>query len=206
MIVDAHVHLHPDRLAEAIRRWFDTHAWAIAVPRQESTRRCASCARAAWQRMVALPYVHKPGLARALNDFTLDVAARHPEVLPCCTVFPGEEGEEEILERGALGAVPRSEDPLARDEDRAGRSAAGRRLARVGPVPQAGGDPLRSGAGAARLRRRSARRLRRRPAAARARSGIPTRWSSFRTSDSITPSSSRRCSAPIRTCTSTPPW
>src|SRR5437764_1074175 len=29
MIVDAHVHLHPHRLAEAIRRWFDTHAWAI---------------------------------------------------------------------------------------------------------------------------------------------------------------------------------
>ena len=54
-------------------------------------------------RMVALPYVHKPGLARALNDFTLDVARRNPEVVPCCTVFPGEEGEEEILEEALSG-------------------------------------------------------------------------------------------------------
>src|SRR5438067_2349481 len=29
MIVDAHVHLFPDRLAEAIRRWFSDHAWEI---------------------------------------------------------------------------------------------------------------------------------------------------------------------------------
>src|SRR5262249_55143275 len=28
-VIDAHVHLHPDRLAEAIRRWFDAHAWDI---------------------------------------------------------------------------------------------------------------------------------------------------------------------------------
>ena len=54
-------------------------------------------------RMVALPYVHKPGLARALNDFTLDVSRRHPEVLPCCTVFPGEEGAEDILEQALSG-------------------------------------------------------------------------------------------------------
>jgi len=54
-------------------------------------------------RMVALPYVHKPGLARALNDFTLEVSRRHPEVLPCCTVFPGEEGAEDILEQALSG-------------------------------------------------------------------------------------------------------
>src|SRR2546428_8240579 len=29
VIVNAHVHLHPERLAEAIWRWFDTHAWHI---------------------------------------------------------------------------------------------------------------------------------------------------------------------------------
>src|SRR5207253_3405522 len=85
-IVDAHVHLHPERLAEAIRRWFDTHAWHIkyraGVDEAVRTLREGGVAR-----MVALPYVHKPGLARALNDFTLDVARRNPEVLPSCTVF-----------------------------------------------------------------------------------------------------------------------
>ena len=101
MIVDAHVHLHPDRLAEAIRRWFDTHAWAIQY-RSGVDDLVGILRRSAVDRMVALPYVHKPGLARALNDFTREVARRHPEVLPCCTVFPGEEGEDEILD-AALG-------------------------------------------------------------------------------------------------------
>jgi len=104
MIVDAHVHLHPDRLAEAIRRWFDTHAWEIRYRAgvDESVR---VLLEGGVDHMVALPYVHKPGLARALNEFTLDVARRHrPAVLPCCTVFPGEAGEEQILEEALSGA------------------------------------------------------------------------------------------------------
>ena len=102
MIVDAHVHLHPDRLAEAIRRWFDTHAWAIQY-RSGTDEAVRILRRSGVDRMVALPYVHKPGLARALNDFTLDLARRHPEVLPCCTVYPGEDGDEEILDQALAG-------------------------------------------------------------------------------------------------------
>jgi uncharacterized protein len=103
MIVDAHVHLHPDRLAEAIRRWFDTHAWPVQY-RSGVDEAVRILREGGVERMVALPYVHKPGLARALNDFTLDLARRHPEVIPCCTVFPGEEGEEEILDEALSGA------------------------------------------------------------------------------------------------------
>jgi uncharacterized protein len=102
VIVDAHVHLHPDRLAEAIRRWFDTHAWAIQY-REGVDASIRVLLEGGVDRMVALPYVHKPGLARALNDFTLDVARRHREVLPCCTVFPGEDGAERILEEALSG-------------------------------------------------------------------------------------------------------
>lgn len=102
MIVDAHVHLHPDRLAEAIRRWFDTHAWAIEY-RAGVDELVRVLREGGVDRMVALPYVHKPGLARALNDFTLDLARRHPQVIPCCTVFPGEEGGEEVLEQALSG-------------------------------------------------------------------------------------------------------
>jgi predicted TIM-barrel fold metal-dependent hydrolase len=102
VLVDAHVHLHPGRLAEAIRRWFDTHAWNIQY-RSGVDEAVQTLLGGAVDRMVALPYVHKPGLARALNDFTLDVSRRHPEVLPCCTVFPGEEGAEDILEQALSG-------------------------------------------------------------------------------------------------------
>lgn len=49
-------------------------------------------------RMVALPCVHMAGIAVALNDFTREVARSHPEVVPCCTVLPGEDGAERLLE------------------------------------------------------------------------------------------------------------
>ena len=102
MIVDAHVHLFPDRLANAIRRWFDTHAWSIEH-RTSVDESVATLRDGGVDFMVALPYAHKPGMARALNDFTLEVARRHACVIPCCTVFPGEEGEEQILEEALAG-------------------------------------------------------------------------------------------------------
>lgn len=101
MLIDAHVHLLPDRLMTAIRSWFDTHAWDIRF-RGSVDESVAILLAGGVDQMVALPYAHKPGMARALNDFTGEVAARHPSVIPCCTVFPGEEGEEALLDE-ALG-------------------------------------------------------------------------------------------------------
>ena len=101
MLIDAHVHLLPDRLIAAIRSWFDTHAWDIRY-RQGVDESVATLLAGGVDRMVALPYAHKPGMARALNDFTREVAARHPAVIPCCTVYPGEDGAAQILDE-ALG-------------------------------------------------------------------------------------------------------
>jgi predicted TIM-barrel fold metal-dependent hydrolase len=101
MIIDSHVHLFPDRLAQAIRSWFETHIWSIQY--QEGVDEAlARLVKAGIDKAVVLPYAHKPGMARALNDFTLDLSRRHPQIIPCCTVFPGEEGEEQILDE-ALG-------------------------------------------------------------------------------------------------------
>jgi predicted TIM-barrel fold metal-dependent hydrolase len=102
VIVDAHVHLHPDKLAEAIRRWFDQHAWDIRY-REKADACVRTLAAGGIDRMVALPYVHKPGLSRALNDFTWELSRAHPEVIPCCTVYPGEPDDERILDE-ALGS------------------------------------------------------------------------------------------------------
>lgn len=101
MLIDAHVHLFPDRLANAIRAWFDEHAWDIRY-REGADAAWARLAAAGVDRAVVLPYVHKPGLAGALNDFTRALAAAHPALVPCCTVFPGEDGAEALLDR-ALG-------------------------------------------------------------------------------------------------------
>jgi len=101
MIVDAHVHLFPDRLAEAIRKWFGEHAWDIRyrIGVDEAVR---TLREGGIDRCVVLPYAHKPGMAAALNDFTLQLARAYPEVVPCCTAFPGEDGIERLLD-GALG-------------------------------------------------------------------------------------------------------
>jgi predicted TIM-barrel fold metal-dependent hydrolase len=103
VIIDAHVHLFPDRLAEAIRRWFDAHAWSIE--HRIGVEECLTRLREGGiDRCVALPYAHKPGIADALNEFTAGIATRHPDqVWPCCTVFPGEEGNEARLDKALAG-------------------------------------------------------------------------------------------------------
>jgi predicted TIM-barrel fold metal-dependent hydrolase len=102
MLIDAHVHLFPDRLAQAIRDWFDRHAWNI-IYRQTAEEALSLLLRGGVDRAVVLPYAHKPGMAEALNAFTAALAADHPEIVPCCTVFPGEPNDEAILD-AALGS------------------------------------------------------------------------------------------------------
>jgi predicted TIM-barrel fold metal-dependent hydrolase len=102
MIVDAHVHLFPERLAEAVRRWFAEHAWDIRY-RLHVADAVRTLREGGIDRAVALPYAHKPGMAVALNDFTLQIAREHREVVPCCTVFPGEDGGERILAEALAG-------------------------------------------------------------------------------------------------------
>jgi predicted TIM-barrel fold metal-dependent hydrolase len=102
VIVDAHVHLHPKRLADAIRRWFEEHAWP-AKYREDVDVAVKTMQAAGIDRLVALPYAHKPGMSEALNAFTLDVARQHPAVAPCCTVMPGEDGAERIVDAALEG-------------------------------------------------------------------------------------------------------
>ena len=101
MIIDAHVHLFPDRLAEAIRAWFEKNAWPIQY-KETAQAGIARLKAGGIAQAVTLPYAHKAGMAVALNDFTLQLAKADPFVIPCCTVFPGEEGAEQILDE-ALG-------------------------------------------------------------------------------------------------------
>jgi predicted TIM-barrel fold metal-dependent hydrolase len=101
MIIDCHVHLFPDRLADAVRAWFDANAWSINY-RETAAANIERLRSGGIDRAVALPYVHKPGIAEALNSFTLELARQSPLVVPCCTVFPGEEGAERIVDE-ALG-------------------------------------------------------------------------------------------------------
>jgi hypothetical protein len=102
-VIDAHVHLFPDRVFAAIWRWFDAHGWPIRH-KLHSPRVLDFLFSRGVSRVVALCYAHKPGMARALNRYMADLAASDPRILALGTVLPGEEGAAEIVaEAFAMG-------------------------------------------------------------------------------------------------------
>ncbi len=102
-VVDAHVHLFPDRLFEAIWQWFDQHAWPVRY-RLHSERVVDFLLARGVKHLVALHYAHKGGIARGLNAYMAELCRSRPRVLGVATVFPGERGAREILKDAfALG-------------------------------------------------------------------------------------------------------
>jgi uncharacterized protein len=88
-IVDAHVHFLPDRLQEAVWRWFDglSPAWPVTY-RSPAPDRLATLARLGVRHHTALAYAHQPGMLRYLNDYTMGLAASEGPVIPSFTIFP----------------------------------------------------------------------------------------------------------------------
>ncbi len=102
-VVDAHVHLFPDKLFAAIWRWFDRYGWPIRY-KLTAERVIRFQLERGVTRLVALLYAHKPGMARELNRFMAELAAAEPRLIGLGTVFPGESGAGDIVrEAFALG-------------------------------------------------------------------------------------------------------
>ena len=98
-IIDAHVHIFPDKIFSAVRNWFDAHAWKIRY--QESSPDLISfLLNRGVSRIVALQYAHKPGIARSLNQYMGEICQMFSgRVLGMATVFPGEDQAVAILEQ-----------------------------------------------------------------------------------------------------------
>ena len=96
-VIDAHVHLFPDRVFEAVWRWFDKYGWPIRYQLHTPEVISFLLSRGV-ERIVALHYAHKPGMARLLNTYMAGVCAQEPRVVGLATVLPGEEGATRILE------------------------------------------------------------------------------------------------------------
>ena len=88
--VDIHTHLHPPWLWRAIRRWFqDKPGWEFRYPTEpEAVARVL--AEHDVERFVFFSYAHKPGLARELNAWLADTAAKLPAGLALGTLHPGD--------------------------------------------------------------------------------------------------------------------
>jgi uncharacterized protein len=109
MLVDAHTHLLPDRLAEAIRAYFTEHlAPELAYPwraEEARTRLHAEGVTSCW----SLPYAHRGGMASGLNRWMAEAfAAGQPAVVAGATVHPDDDVAavvEEALGELRLGVV-----------------------------------------------------------------------------------------------------
>ena len=105
-VVDAHVHVFPDKLFQAIWAWFDEHGWPVRykLTADDVIRFVRS---RGVQHVVLLHYAHKPGIARSMNTFVADLVARHEGVTGLATVHAADPDGPELLDeafaRGLAG-------------------------------------------------------------------------------------------------------
>lgn len=98
-VIDAHVHLFPDKLFEAVWSWFETFGWPIRYKLKAQAVIDFQLQRGV-SHIVALHYAHREGIARRLNTFMADLVRDQPRVTGVATVMPGEPDAVKILEEG----------------------------------------------------------------------------------------------------------
>jgi len=106
MLVDAHCHIMPERLARAIRRFFDAHmGWGrlaydgVLLDDVVRAQRDAGS-----HRFWALPYAHKAGVAASVNEWMAEALTAVPEAVPAATFHP-DDADLAVLVRRAFGAL-----------------------------------------------------------------------------------------------------
>ncbi|MFC5971547.1 amidohydrolase family protein [Halomarina salina] len=102
--IDCHVHLMPERLVAAIRGALtDEAGWGFPHPstqgEMERTLRAAGI-----ERYCALPYAHKPDIARELNAWVAERADTSEMVVPFATVHGDDEVGDVVREAFEAGA------------------------------------------------------------------------------------------------------
>jgi len=97
-VIDAHVHVFPDSLFDAVRQWFDRYAWKIRY-RMSTAEVFDFLLSRGVQHVVALQYAHRPGMAAGLNRYMIAQCRPYAgRVTGLATVFPGEAGAADILQ------------------------------------------------------------------------------------------------------------
>lgn len=106
-IVDVHVHFMPDRLQQAVWRYFDAlddPPWPVTY-RGAPEERLSLLERLGVVAHTSLAYAHKPGMLAWLNGFTLDLADAHPQVVPTFTIYPEDGVTDHVADALARGGA-----------------------------------------------------------------------------------------------------
>ncbi|MGH7333503.1 MAG: amidohydrolase family protein [Candidatus Rokuibacteriota bacterium] len=97
---DAHVHLHPPRLATAIGEWFARENWHAAHSFDPQAVIDTLSARGV-ERFCFFTYAHKSGMAPALNRWVAEIGSRFPQAIPLGTLHAGD-ADPEAIARDAI--------------------------------------------------------------------------------------------------------
>jgi uncharacterized protein len=108
-LIDVHTHFMPERLLAAVQAYFDAAGPLIGRPwpivyREDEQARVAALRAFGVGTFTAMLYPHKPGMARSLNDWAADFAARTPDCLHTATFFAEPSAAADVrraLEQGA---------------------------------------------------------------------------------------------------------
>lgn len=108
-LADIHVHFLPEPMLEKVWGYFDAAvqnygaSWPITYRFDEATR--LAVLRGFGVRAIpALTYPHKPGMARWLNEWNAEFAARVPDAVHCGTLYPEPDTGEYVGADLAAGA------------------------------------------------------------------------------------------------------
>lgn len=92
-LADVHTHFMPPRLLAKVWAYFDSAGPLVGIEwpiryRWPQADRVAYLGQLGVRAFTALAYPHKPGMATALNAWTLDFARATPGCLPSATFYP----------------------------------------------------------------------------------------------------------------------
>ncbi|MDW7651760.1 MAG: amidohydrolase family protein [Bacillota bacterium] len=94
--IDAHIHLYPETLMNAIYRYFEKLGWHLPLrPGVDDTIAHLRANNA--EKAFLLLYSHKTGMSKDLNHWAHQLCLRHKELVPFGCFFPDDEKPKELV-------------------------------------------------------------------------------------------------------------